>query len=189
MVPSNVTQNPYQRKSVLPKPGKDTADFRNVLPISILNKDVKLLAKILATRLNKFLHTLIHKDQSGFIPVRQVSDNIRRALNFKKINIAKSQKHPSMLLSIALEKAFNTISWKCFFYHTLELRLSFSISQRYSRPILFPENIGPTLWLYLNKVSYRPGHSAGVPFVPLTICLGHRATCHCHKKPCQHLRH
>lgn len=64
--------------SMLPKPQKDDS-WSNYRPIPLLNLDIKLLAKILATWLNLIIGSLIHKDQVGFIPTRQAGDNIRRA--------------------------------------------------------------------------------------------------------------
>eukprot|EP00079_Xenopus_tropicalis_P032749 XP_017946520.1 PREDICTED: UDP-Gal:betaGlcNAc beta 1,4- galactosyltransferase, polypeptide 1, gene 1 isoform X1 [Xenopus tropicalis] len=102
--------------AVIPKPEKDHTNCKNFRPISILNLDIKLLAKIIASRLNQFLGQLIHKDQSGFIPKRQVTDNIRKIINL--IHIAKTKDVPSMLLSLDLEKAFDlfpgTICIKCY---------------------------------------------------------------------------
>ncbi|KAM9296797.1 TBC1 domain family member 24-like [Gastrophryne carolinensis] len=62
---------------MIPKPEKDPLLTSNYRPISLLNQDVKLLAKILASRLNSFLGSLVHRDQSGFVPSRQASDNVR----------------------------------------------------------------------------------------------------------------
>lgn len=58
------------------KPNSDSTLWSNYRPISLLNLDIKLLAKILALRLNLIIGGLIHKDQVGFIPRRQASDNI-----------------------------------------------------------------------------------------------------------------
>ena len=56
--------------SLLPKPRKDHLDVNNYRPLSLLNNDCKLFAKILAKRLEKTVLTLIHLDQVGFTPGR-----------------------------------------------------------------------------------------------------------------------
>lgn len=65
--------------SMIPKPHSDETSCSNYRPISVLNLEIKLLAKVLATRLNNIVGSLIHRDQVGFIPKRQAGDNIRRA--------------------------------------------------------------------------------------------------------------
>lgn len=45
---------------IIPKPGKDPLQSDSYRPISLLNTDVKLLARILATRLEKAIPRLIH---------------------------------------------------------------------------------------------------------------------------------
>lgn len=52
---------------VLPKPDKDKLLCGSYCPISLLNSDVKVLAKILALRLQKVILHLVHRDQTGFI--------------------------------------------------------------------------------------------------------------------------
>lgn len=62
---------------VIPKEGKDLLNPASYRPISLLNSDIKILAKVLAARLNKVIQKLVHPDQSGFIPGRSTSTNIR----------------------------------------------------------------------------------------------------------------
>lgn len=95
--------------SMIPKPHADDTSWSNYRPISILNIDIKILAKILSNRLNPIIGTLIHKDQTGFIPFRQAGDNIRRATLLA--HIARSRKIPACFLSIDIQKAFDTLSW------------------------------------------------------------------------------
>lgn len=58
--------------SMLPKPQTDDS-WSNYQPISLLNPNIKPLAKILATHLNPIIGSLIHV---GFISARQAGDNI-----------------------------------------------------------------------------------------------------------------
>lgn len=62
----------------LPKPGKEPATPQNFHPISFLNDDTKLYAKMIANRFFDLLPNLIHPDQSGFTKVRQTSDATRK---------------------------------------------------------------------------------------------------------------
>ena len=62
--------------TVLPKPNKDLTKCGNYRPLSLLNGDGKLYAKVLATRLEIHLTKLIHNDQTGFIRTCLVSDNL-----------------------------------------------------------------------------------------------------------------
>lgn len=66
--------------TLIPKPRKDTI-VSNYCPISLLNVDVKLYAKILANRLLPLLSRMISTDQVGFIPGREASDNTTKAIN------------------------------------------------------------------------------------------------------------
>lgn len=50
---------------VVPKLGKNPEHCKSYRLISLINVDAKILAKILANRLNKVITALIHPDQSG----------------------------------------------------------------------------------------------------------------------------
>ena len=50
-------------------------DLRNWRPISLLNCDKKLFTRIMATRLQRVITSLIHPSQSGFIKGRLIHDN------------------------------------------------------------------------------------------------------------------
>ncbi|XP_075044810.1 vomeronasal type-2 receptor 26-like [Mixophyes fleayi] len=102
---------------VIHKEGKDPSDCASYRPISLLNVDIKLYAKILATRLNGVLPGLIHYDQVGFIPGRQARDNTRRAIDL--VQIINQRCLPAMMLSLDAEKAFDRISWE---FMTLALK-------------------------------------------------------------------
>lgn len=67
--------------TVILKPNKDPEHCTSYRPISLLNLDVKLLAKIIANRLRPLLHTLIGPEQAGFMPGREAKDNVTKSLN------------------------------------------------------------------------------------------------------------
>lgn len=69
-----------QRKGVItlvPKKDKDKTNLKNWRPISLLNCDYKLVAKVLANRIIDILPKLINPDQTGYIKERFIGENIR----------------------------------------------------------------------------------------------------------------
>ena len=53
---------------------KDPKEIRNYRPITLLNRDYKILTTILAGRLKNICEAAISKQQKGFVPGRQITD-------------------------------------------------------------------------------------------------------------------
>ncbi len=99
--------------SLLHKKGKDPLDPASYRPVSLLNVDNKILAKIMAIRLENVLPTIIHEDQTGFIKNRQMAHNIRRL--FDIMYSSHSISHSEILISLDAEKAFGRVEWDYLF--------------------------------------------------------------------------
>lgn len=81
--------------SLIHKKGKDPLETASYRPVSLLNVDTKILAKVLTTRLEHVLPTIIQEDQTGFIKNRQMTHNIRRLFN---IIYPSNPNSPSVIL-------------------------------------------------------------------------------------------
>lgn len=75
-----------------------------------MNGDVKLYAKVLATRLEVHLTKLIHNDYTGFIKTRLAFDNVHCLLHIN--HAASSINSPCSVLSLDAEKAFDWLEWE-----------------------------------------------------------------------------
>ena len=101
-----------QRKGIItliPKKDKDNSVLKNWRPLTILNIDYKILAKLLAARLKYLLPSIIHTDQTGFVPNRYIGCNINRLLN--TIDYCNDNSVEAMLIAIDFEKAFDSMEW------------------------------------------------------------------------------
>ena len=74
--------------------------------------DVKIIAKVLARRLEDVLPSVISPDQTGFIKNRQSFFNIRRLFN---ILYSPSESVPECIISMDAEKAFVRVEWALLF--------------------------------------------------------------------------
>ncbi len=91
--------------SLLLKIGKDPLDCSSYRPISLIPCDLKIYAKVFASRMEKVIHSLIKEDQTGFIKGRNASDNMRRLLHI--LDFADSHPTPCAVFSLDAEKAFD----------------------------------------------------------------------------------
>ena len=63
--------------SLIPKDENNLTTLSNWRPITLLNVDYKILAKVIAKRIESVLPKLIHPDQTGFIKGRYIGKNVR----------------------------------------------------------------------------------------------------------------
>lgn len=96
--------------TIIHKDETDPQLIQNNRPISLLNTDYKIFAIIIAERLKKILNNYIHKDQNGFLPGRQIGDNLRIILN----TLEYYEVHPERefaLVFLDAQKAFDNLNW------------------------------------------------------------------------------
>ena len=79
-------------------------DFR---PISLLNCALKILTKLLADRLQKWILLLVHRNQYGFIKSRTIQDCL--AWGFEYIHQCKASGGKAVILKLDFAKAFDTM--------------------------------------------------------------------------------
>ena len=111
--------------SLLPKKGNYLLLFTNWRPISLLNTDYKIIAKLLSLRIKEVLPHLISDDQYAFLKGRFIGENIRRFIDIQ--NFCKTHNVKDLALSIDFEKAFDMIDWN-FIYYALNI---FGVHQRF----------------------------------------------------------
>lgn len=101
-----------QRRGIItltPKKDKDRTVLSNWRPISLLNVDYKILAKVIATRMKPYLPDIINSDQTGYVANRYIGENLR--LISDVILYTNLKNNPGLILLVDFEKAFDTIEW------------------------------------------------------------------------------
>ena len=96
--------------TLIPKKDKNRLYLNNWRPITLLNVDYKILAKVLSNRLCKALPQLIDEDQTGYIKGRFIGCNIRIIEDV--VMFTQKENISGILLNIDFEKAFDSIDWR-----------------------------------------------------------------------------
>lgn len=101
---------------------EDISQFR---PISLCRFNYKIVSKVLANRLQPFIHDLTSEQQSAFIPGRQIHDNVVVAHEvFHFLKRKKLGKKGYVAVKVDLNKAYDRICWD-FLFQVME-RMGFS---------------------------------------------------------------
>ena len=98
--------------TLLPKKG-DLLDIANWRPVSLLNTDYKLFAKVLANRLNCVVDQIIQPDQSYSVPGRYIYNNVN--LIRDSLMYCNSNYSPLALLNLDQQKAFDNVDHEYLF--------------------------------------------------------------------------
>ena len=93
----------------------DIKDLKNRRPISLLNTDYKILAKIITLRLSRVMSSLVDSDQTCSVPGRSITSNI--TLLRDMLGYIERTNESSILVSLDQEKAFDRVN------HTFLFRL------------------------------------------------------------------
>jgi hypothetical protein len=91
--------------------------LNNWRPITLLNVTYKLFAKCLQLRLQPILNEVISHDQSAFLPMHFILDNI--FLTYETIAYAKESNQPLLFLKLDFSKAYDKVDWH-FLFKALE---------------------------------------------------------------------
>ena len=105
--------------ALVPKEGQDPCLVKNYRPISLLNNDNKIFASVLAERMKKVLQEIIHHDQCGVLPKRQLKDNVRVVLDVTEY-LQYHNECQAALIFLDVEKAFDNLNWT-FMFKVLEI--------------------------------------------------------------------
>ncbi|CAN0919033.1 LINE-1 reverse transcriptase homolog [Linum grandiflorum] len=109
---------------LLPKVEKPER-MQDLRPISLCNVRYRILAKVLANRLRRFMPDLIKEEQSAFVQGRSIIDNAMIA--FESIH-SMTTKSPTKVGSVALKvdisKAYDRVEWP--YLETIMRKMGFS---------------------------------------------------------------
>jgi hypothetical protein len=84
-------------------------NIKNYRPISLTNVDYKILAFVLANRLQNVISKIISEDQTGYIRGRFIGNNLRKLLDIDFY--LKEKLKTGVLLLLDFEKAFDCVEW------------------------------------------------------------------------------
>ena len=106
----------------------DLTDLKNWRPISLLNVDYKILARVIYNKIIKFLTTRANKNQKAIFPGRHMMEvllNTQCALQLSQ----EERKSNVAIVKVDLEKAFDNISHKFMFKMLERMKLPRRIIQ------------------------------------------------------------
>ena len=106
------------RKSVITLIHKreDKTNIENYRPISLTNTDYRILACVLASRLQRVINDIVGPDQTAYIKGRFIGSNVRLVQDV--FDLYNNKKLSGLFMFVDFEKAFDSIEW-AFLFRTL----------------------------------------------------------------------
>ena len=96
---------------------RDPDLITNYRPLTLGNSDYKIIAKVLAMRLSTVIHKIVTSNQSGFIPKRDIRNNVVEA-HYILRQLVRTKNKGSLLL-LDFEKAYDRVD-RDFLYKVLK---------------------------------------------------------------------
>jgi hypothetical protein len=87
--------------------GKNPADPDSYRPITLLNTDVKIIAKVLAMRMGPALDGVVDDTQTGFVPGRDIADNV--LFHLEEVEYLAEVQQPGCILFLDFAKAYDKL--------------------------------------------------------------------------------
>ena len=102
--------NSSQKQSVvtlIQKKDRDNLLIKNRRPISLINVDIKIASEVLAFRLRKVIHKVIHYDQTAYVKGRYIGGSVRFIDDF--LAYAESENLDGILFADDIGKAYDSV--------------------------------------------------------------------------------
>ena len=96
---------------LIEKKGKDHFLIENWRPVSLvkINVDAKVMSKVVATRINNILPSIIHHNETLFIKDRCIGETVRSIFDIMDFTVKENI--PGLLIFIDFQKAFDSLEW------------------------------------------------------------------------------
>jgi len=89
---------------------KNPESINQFRPISLCNFSYKIIAKVLANRLKRWLPEIITSEQSAFVQGRQIQDNILIVQEvIHQLRIKKRKKKFQAIMKLDMQKAYDRV--------------------------------------------------------------------------------
>ena len=140
--------------------GKPRADPDSYRPITLLNCDVKIVAKVLVQRLGPVLGSVVDSTQTAFVPGRDIADNVM--LHLEEIEHLHATRQPGCIVFLDFAKAYD--------------RLDRGWLQQCMQRMSFPAST--TAWVQLllagtqGCITFNGGHTSRVFEIPSGCAQG-----------------
>ncbi len=141
----------------------------NWRPISLLNVDYKVISCAFNNKMQMFLDELIHSDQRGFVPGRNIAENIMDAITL--IDFIERHQLSVIMLQLDFQKAFDSLEWapiqsamKHFNFPVMLRELFVTLHSKFCSHIIGEEALSPLF-------SIQRGVLQGVPASPTLFVL------------------
>ena len=134
------------RKSVITLIHKkeDKTNIENYRPISLTNTDFRILACVLASRLQRVINDIVGPDHTAYIKGRFIGSNVRLVQDV--FDLYNKKKLSGLFMFVYFEKAFDSIEWAFLFRTLAKFNLGCDFQQwvklLYTSPVASVKNNG-----------------------------------------------